>query len=71
MVGVIGSILTLFSLPVFDKMRIDDPVGKCCGENFCELKILRGIFLGAIAVHGVAGIWGNFKGLNTLENNFF
>ncbi|CRK86663.1 CLUMA_CG000499, isoform A [Clunio marinus] len=39
LVGVIGSILTLTSLPLFDKLRIDDPVG-------------------AIAVHGVSGIWG-------------
>ena len=28
LVGLIGSILTLVSLPLFDKMRIDDPVGK-------------------------------------------
>lgn len=27
LVGVIGSILTLASLPLFNKMRIDDPVG--------------------------------------------
>ncbi|XP_070492309.1 putative ammonium transporter 3 [Chironomus tepperi] len=39
LVGTIGSIFTLFSLPLFDKMKIDDPVG-------------------AIAVHGVSGIWG-------------
>lgn len=28
LVGLIGAILTLFSLPLFDKMRIDDPVGE-------------------------------------------
>jgi ammonium transporter, Amt family len=28
LVGLIGSILTLVSLPFFDKMRIDDPVGE-------------------------------------------
>ena len=27
LVGLIGSVLTLNSLPLFDKMRIDDPVG--------------------------------------------
>ncbi|KAG5673240.1 hypothetical protein PVAND_003303 [Polypedilum vanderplanki] len=38
-VGVIGSIFTLVSVPFFDRMEIDDPVG-------------------AISVHGIAGIWG-------------
>lgn len=27
-VGCVGSILTLFTLPLFDKMKIDDPVGE-------------------------------------------
>lgn len=28
LVGLIGAVLTLFALPLFDKMRIDDPVGE-------------------------------------------
>lgn len=31
MVGIIGSMLTLISLPLFDEMRIDDPVGMLNG----------------------------------------
>jgi ammonium transporter, Amt family len=36
LVGIIGSILTLFSVPLFDKMRIDDPVGEL--EDFARIK---------------------------------
>ena len=127
LVGMIGSILTLVSLPFFDKMRIDDPVGmlnlwiifdcaykglkskvwnwlnrewieyaksqmkisKRAQNNFQpNLKAIDRNFLfifawfiiknlqlsiqiviakpfsfasGAIAVHGVSGIWGNIR----------
>uniref|UniRef100_A0A8D8GPY1 Ammonium transporter n=4 Tax=Culex pipiens TaxID=7175 RepID=A0A8D8GPY1_CULPI len=37
-IGVIGAALCCLSVPLLDKLRIDDPVG-------------------AVAVHGVAGIW--------------
>lgn len=40
-IGIIGSALCCLSMPLFDKMGVDDPVG-------------------ASAVHGVAGIWGEY-----------
>ncbi len=39
LVGAVGGLLVVFSITLFDKLRIDDPVG-------------------AISVHGSAGIWG-------------
>lgn len=39
LVGAIGGVIVVLSIVMFDKLRIDDPVG-------------------AISVHGVAGIWG-------------
>jgi hypothetical protein len=41
-VGVLGSALTLLSLPLFDKMRIDDPVGECCQSLECLLTGRKG-----------------------------
>ncbi len=38
-VGAVGGLLVVFSITLFDKLKIDDPVG-------------------AISVHGSAGIWG-------------
>jgi|TARA_Y100001933_G_scaffold170417_1_gene168514 Amt family ammonium transporter len=39
LVGAIGGVIVVLSIVMFDKLKIDDPVG-------------------AISVHGVAGIWG-------------
>ena len=37
-IGIVGGLISVFGVPLFDKLKIDDPVG-------------------ALSVHGLAGIW--------------
>lgn len=37
LVGVIGAILTLISVPLLDKLRIDDPVGEITSSQLISI----------------------------------
>lgn len=59
LVGLIAGVIVVFSVTLFDKLKLDDPVGALSVHLVC------GIF-GTMAV----GIWGNLAGLNQLWIQF-
>jgi Amt family ammonium transporter len=59
LVGLIAGVIVVFSVTLFDKLKLDDPVGALSVHLVC------GIF-GTMAV----GIWGDLAGLNQLWIQF-
>lgn len=59
LVGLIAGVIVVFSVTLFDKLKLDDPVGALSVHLVC------GIF-GTLAV----GIWGDLAGLNQLWIQF-